>query len=102
MRSLLVRSRALAAAMTLGLAGLAVVGVGTDEHPAASVVGDNFIEVGIFRATQRARRVEAVAREGMILEVERHHRCMGRNRIDALLAAGAEQLQRRTIIHLWI
>src|ERR1700756_50379 len=102
MRPLLVRSRALAAAMTLGLAGLAVIGVGTDEHPAAPVVGDDFVEVGISRAAQRAGRIEAVARERMILEVERHHRRMRRYRVDALLAAGAEQLQRRTIIHLRI
>src|ERR1700704_4656260 len=102
MRYLLMRSRAFAAAMTLGLTGLAVIGVGADEHPATLVAGDDFIEVGIFGTAQRAWRVEAVARERMILEVERNHRRMGRDRIDALLTAGAEQLQRRTIVHLRI
>src|SRR5882724_6559806 len=102
MRPLLVRSRALAAAIPPGLPGLAVVGVGADEHPPALVVGDDFVEVGLIGAAQRARRVEAVAREWMILEVERRHRCIGWNRIDALLAPGAEQLQRRTIVHLGI
>ena len=38
----------------------------------------------------------------MILEIERHHLGVGRDRVDALLAAGAEQLQRRAIVHLRI
>jgi len=29
----------------------------------------------------------------MILEIERHHLGVGRNRVDALFASGAEQLQ---------
>src|ERR1700675_3714103 len=99
MRALLVRRRALGAAMPLGLPGLAIIGVGTDEHPPALVVGDDFVEIGIIRPAQRTGRVESVACEGVILEVERLHRGMGRNRIDALLAASAEQLQRRTIVH---
>src|SRR3982074_2847242 len=102
MRPLLVRSSTFTAAMAQGLPGLAKISVGADEHPAALVVGDDFIEVGIIRPTQRARRVEAIARKWMILEVERHHRRMRRYRIDAFLAAGAEQLQRRAIIHLRI
>src|SRR5260370_42697350 len=100
MRRLLVRSRAFGAAMTAGLAGLAEIGVGADEHPAAFVVGDDFIEVGILRPAQCAGRVKAITRERMILEVERHYRGMRRDRIDAVLAAGAEQLQRWTIVHL--
>src|SRR6202035_1628683 len=102
MRALLVRSRALGAAVTLGLPGLAVIGVGADEHPAALVVGEDFVEIGIIRPAQRTWRVEAVTREPMILEIERLDRCERRDRIDALLAAGAEQLQRRTIVHLRI
>src|SRR5580700_10015411 len=102
MRALLVRRRALGAAMALALAGLAVIRVGADEHPAALVVGDDLVEVGIIRPAQRAGRVEAVARERMILEVERLDLRERRDRIDALLAAGAEQLQRRTIVHLRI
>src|SRR5664279_3974809 len=100
MRPLLVQSRAFCAAMTQGLAGLAVIAVRADKHPAASVIGDDFIEVGNLRRTQRAWRVEPVAGERMILEIQRYHRCKGRNRIEALLAAGAVQLQRRTIVHL--
>src|SRR6202166_5394161 len=102
MRALLVRSCAFGAAMALGLAALAIIGVGTDEHPAALVVGDDFVEIGIICRAKRARRVEAVARERMVLEVERHHLGVRRDRIDPLLAPGAEQLQRRTIVHLGV
>src|ERR1700753_2544928 len=87
MRPLLVRRRAFGAVMALALPGLAIIGVGADEHPAALVVGDNFVEIGIGGAAQRARRVEAVARERMVLEIQRHHRGMRRDRIDPLLAA---------------
>src|ERR1700687_6289316 len=97
MRSLLVRSRAFDAAMHECLTVLAVIGVGADEHPAALVVGNDFIEVRIFRPAQRAWRVEAVAREWMIFKIERHHRRIRRNRIDPLLAGGAEQMESRTI-----
>ncbi len=62
MRPLLVRRGALAAAMAGRLAALAIVGVGADEHAAALVVGDDFVEIGIVGAAQRAGRVEAVAR----------------------------------------
>src|SRR5258708_29354533 len=102
MRRLLVRSRAFGAAMTGGLAGLAEIGVGADEHPAAFVVGDDFIEVGILRPAQRAGRVEEITRERMILEVERHHRSMRRYRKDSLFAPVTEQLHRRASVHLWI
>src|ERR1700694_439977 len=102
MRALLVRRRVLGAAMPVTLPGLAVVGVGADEHPAALVVGNYFVEIGIVRPAQRAWRVETVAREGMILEIERNNRSEQRNRIEAFLAAGAEQLQRRAIVHLRI
>src|ERR1700732_2002841 len=102
MRPLLVRRGAFGAAMPLALAGLAVIGIGTDEPPAARVVGNDFIEVGIIGAAQRTRRVEPVARERMILKVERYHRRIRRNRVDALLAPGAEHLESRTIGHLWI
>src|SRR3954471_11916604 len=102
MHLLLVRRGALAAAMTGQLARLAIIGVGTDEHPAALVVGDDLVEVGIAGAAQRAGRVEPVARERMILEIERDYVGMRRDRVDALLAAGTEQLQRRAIVHLRI
>src|ERR1035438_9184900 len=100
MPNLLERSRAFAAAMTCRLTPLAIVSVGTDEHPAALIVGDDLVEIGIFRTAQRAWRVEAVSRERMVLEVERHYGGVRRDCIDALFAAGAEQLQRRAIVHL--
>src|SRR4030088_2325434 len=100
MRPLLVRGHALAAAMAGQLARLAIISVGTDEHPAALIVGDDLVEIGITGAAQRAGRVETVARERVILEIERYHVGVRRDRVDALLAAGAEQLQRRTIVHL--
>ena len=40
--------------------------------------------------------------EGMVLEIEAAHARIGRDRIDALLAARAEQLQRRTIVEFRI
>src|SRR5438128_2288812 len=101
-RLLLVRRGAEAAVMAGGLASLAIIGVGADEHAPALVVGHDLIEIGIFRGAQRARRVEAIGFEGMVLEVERHDLGIGRDRIDALLATGAEQLQRRAIVHLGI
>src|SRR5258708_27339473 len=102
MRALLVRRRALAAAMTGCLPAFAIMRVGTDIHPTALVVGDDLVEIGILGAAQRAWRIETIARERMVLEVERDHLRKRRNRIDTLLAAGAEQLQRRTIVHLGI
>src|SRR4051795_7553397 len=100
MRALLVRGCALAAAMTGLLARLAIIGVGTDEHPAALVVSDDHVEIGIAGAAQRAGRVEPVARERVILEIERYHISVRRDRVDALFAASAEQLQRGAIVHL--
>src|SRR3981189_1051590 len=102
MRALLVRGRALAAAMTGCLPAFAIIRVGTDIHPTALVVGDDLVEIVRLGAAQRAGRVDTIARERMVLEVERDHLRMRRNRIDALLAAGAEQLQRRTIVPLGI
>src|SRR6185312_13747909 len=100
MRPLLVRRGAFAAAMARRLAGLAIIGIGTDEHPSAFVVGDDLVEIGIAGATQRARRIEPIARERMVLEIERHHVGVRRDRVDTLFTAGAEQLQRRAIVHL--
>src|SRR5689334_22837749 len=38
--------RALAAAMAFGLPRLAIIGVGANEHPAAGIIGDDFVEIG--------------------------------------------------------
>src|SRR3954463_2591270 len=102
MRPLLVRCGALATTMTSRLAGLAIVSVRADEHAPALVVGDDLVEIGIAGAAPRAWRVKAVARERVILEIERHHVGVRRDRVDPLFASGAEQLQRRTIVHLRI
>src|SRR3954465_7368778 len=99
MRSLLVRSRAFAAAMTRRLPAFAIVGIRADEHAAALVVGDDLVEIGVPGPAERAWRAEDVARARVILEVERGRRRMRRNGIDALFATGSEQLQRRTIVH---
>src|SRR5919201_204216 len=84
---LLVRSVALAAAMTCGLTPLAVIGVGADKHAASGVVDHDLIEIGVLGATQRAGRIEAVARERMVFEIERHHLDLRWNSIDAIFAA---------------
>src|SRR5215475_12952418 len=84
MRPFLVRSCAFAATMTGRLTGLAIVGVRADEHAAAGIVGHDLVEIGVLGAAECAGRIEAVARERMILEVERHHLGVGRDRIDAL------------------
>src|ERR1700753_3931558 len=98
-RPLLVR-RALPA-MTAGrLLTFAVIGIGTDEHSTTRIVSDDFIEIGILRTAQRARRIEAVSGERVVLEIKRFHPGMRRDRINALLAPGAEQLQGWTIVHL--
>src|SRR5262245_44159021 len=102
MRPLLVRSYAFAAAMAGCLTALAIVGVRTNEHPRALVVGHDLVEVGIVSAAERTRGIEAIRLERMILEIQRHHPGIRRDRIDALLAAGAEQLQRRAIVHFGI
>src|SRR5215475_5778463 len=102
MRLLLVRSSALFAAMTGGLPRLAIISVGADEHPAAGIVGHDLVEIGVLGAAQRTGRIEAVAREWMVLEIERHHLRVRRNGINALFAARPEQLQRRAIVHLRI
>src|ERR1700686_5608203 len=102
MRPPLVRSRTLTAAVAARPACLAIIGVRADEHPAALVVRDDLVEIGLLGAAQRTGRVEPVTREWVVLEIERDHRGVWWNRIDALLAPGAEQLQRRTIVHLGI
>src|SRR3569623_757154 len=79
--------------VTRGAALLAEIGVRADEHAAAGIVGDDFVEIGVRRATQFALRVVAIRLERMILEVERLHMRVGRDGVVALLAAGAEQLQ---------
>ena len=70
--------------------------------PPALVVGHDLVEIGVGRAAELAGRVELGALEGVILEIERDDARIGRDRVDALLAPGAEELQRRAIVELGI
>src|SRR6516165_3946850 len=83
-------------------ARLAIVGVRAQEHAAAAIVGDDLVEKALRRAAERAGGIMPVGRERMILEIERDDLRVRRDRIDALLAPGAEELQGRTIAHLRI
>src|SRR5262245_5836391 len=83
-------------------AALAIVGVGAHEHAPPAVVGDHLVEKALGRAAEGAGSVMAITLERVILEIERHHGGMGRDRVDALFAAGAEQLQGRAAVHLRI
>src|SRR5262249_16472282 len=80
----------------------AIVGVGTTEHPSAAVIGHHFVEETFHRTAERAAAVMAIALERVIFEIERHDRRVRRDGINALFAAGAEQLQRRRVVHLRI
>ena len=79
---------------------LAKIGVGADEHLAAAVVEDHLVEIDLLCTAQRAGLVEGLDLEGMILEVEADDLGEGRDGVDALLAAGAEELQGRRPVHL--
>ncbi|EKJ94209.1 carbon-phosphorus lyase complex subunit [Bradyrhizobium lupini HPC(L)] len=76
-----------------------MIGIGADEHPSASVIQHHFIQIDIFCAAQRAGLVEALDFKRMILEIEADDVGVGRYGIDALLAPGAEQLQRVRHVH---
>src|SRR3954452_19851037 len=90
LRLVLVRRGAEAAVMAGGLAALAIIGVGADEHATALVVGGDLVEIGIFRGVQWARRVEAIPVERLVLGLEAPQLGIRPDRIDAFLATGAE------------
>ena len=71
-----------------------MIGVGADEHPPALVVENHFVEIDILRTAKGAGFIETLDIEGIVLEIQADDVGIGRNRIDALLAAGAEELQR--------
>jgi hypothetical protein len=79
-----------------------VVGVGADEHRAPGVVGDDLVEVAAGRAADRAGIVEPLRLEGEVLEAEALDARERGHGVDALLAAGTEQLQRRVHVHLGV
>ena len=85
-----------------GLARVAVVGVGADEHPPAGIVGHHLVEVAGAAAAERAGGIGADRLEGMVLEIQAAHLGIGRHGVDALLPPGAEQLQGRHAVHLRI
>ena len=73
----------------------------TNIRPPASSVTTSSRNDSVAPQNSQAR-VEFGALERMILEVERDDSRVGRDRVDPLLAAGAEQLQRRAIVELGI
>src|SRR5262245_9631531 len=81
---------------------LAIVGVRTNKDTSAAVVGDHFIEEAVRSPAEGAGAVGAVALEWMILEIERDHLRVRRDRIDALFSPGTEQLQSGAVIHFRI
>src|SRR6185436_20823698 len=78
------------ASMPLRPPALATVGVGADEHATAAVIEHDLVEIDVFRRAQRAGLVECLHLERVVLEVEADHLRIGRHRVDALLATGAE------------
>ncbi len=86
--------------MSFRPAAFAVVGVGADEHAAAAIVEHHFVQVDVLRTAEAAGLGEALHGEGIILEVQAAHARVRRHGVDALLAAGAEQLQRLAVVHL--
>ena len=88
--------------MAVRAARLAMVAVRADEHAAALVVDHHLVEIAVGRGAERAGLGPALDAEGMVVEIEALDAGMGRQRVDALLAAGAEELQRRRHVHLRI
>ncbi len=74
--------------MARGLALLAMICIGADEHPPAAVVEDHFVQIDVARGAHRAGLGEFLDVEGVVLKIEADHLRMRRDGIDALLAAG--------------
>src|SRR4051812_41009068 len=83
-------------------AALAIVGVRTQEHAPAAVVGHDLVQEAFGGAAERANALVAIALERMVLEIERNYLGIRRDRVDALFPAGAEQLQRGAAVHFRI
>src|SRR5258708_38666208 len=79
-----------------------MVGVGADEAARAAIVDHDLVEEALAAAATLAALGPALDGEGMVLEIETLHRRVRRQSIDALLAAGAEQHQRRRAVELGI
>src|SRR3546814_4113998 len=88
--------------LAFGAAAGAVVRVRADVHLAALVIEDDLVEEGLFRAAERAVLLPLLHGKGMVVEVEALHLGIGRQRVDALLEPGAEELQGRKVVHLRI
>ncbi|VEB42152.1 Uncharacterised protein [Chromobacterium violaceum] len=81
---------------------LAVVGVRADKHPAAGVVGDDFVQIAVMRTANRAALLPALDFERVVVEGQAFHLGVGRNRVQPLFAAGAEQQQGRVHVELGV
>ena len=79
-----------AADMTGRAALGAMVRVGANEQPPATVIDDHFVEIHVVRAAQPARVRRADGAERMVVEIQRTHLGIRRHGIDALLASRAE------------
>ena len=79
--------------MTMLAAILAMVGVEQTNMRPPLVVENNFIEIDVLGAAQRAGLVEMLDLERVILEIEADDVGVRGDSVDALFAAGTEQLQ---------
>src|SRR5689334_22252190 len=86
----------------LNLPIAAVAAVGADEPAIAVIVDDDLVEIRIGRAATTARAGAPARAEGMVLESNAGYGGIGRDRIDPLLAAGAEEFQAGRAIELGI
>jgi hypothetical protein len=74
-----------------GLAAIfAEVRIGTDEHTAAAIIDENFVQIDVGRAAKGAWLGESLDEKRMIVEIETLYGCIGWDGIDAFFAAGAE------------
>src|SRR5882757_8628626 len=69
--------------------GAAVMAVGADEHVPAGIVEHDLVEIAVRSAAQAAGLIPMLDVEGMVLEIQADHPCVGRDGVDPLLAPGA-------------
>src|SRR5690606_33234738 len=81
---------------------LAEIGVRADKHVAASVIEDHLIEIDAARAADRTWLAEFLHLEGVVFEIEAYDLGVRRDRVDALFAASAKELQSFRHVHLRI
>src|SRR6185437_7313878 len=81
---------------------VAMVGVRTDEAAGTAVIDHDLVEEAFAGSAALTALRPALDREGMVFEIEAFDGSMRRQRVDALLAAGAEEQQRRRAVELRI